>query len=160
MVLACLLAEVEGLEDGDVALVGGAPGAEAGGDGFAVGRDVILGGEGVVAEPFEEGNPSVGIVEGEGVGEGGLDGAGVGPAEEPVLAVGEDAHPDAALPVGLLQVFVELVHVVGVGIEAPGGADATLELDEGVEGRQVDGAARAQGGRVLFDDFIGSGQAG
>ena len=153
-----LVAQVEGLEDGDVAFVGGAPGAEAGGDGAAVGPDVILGGEGVVAEPFEEGNPPVGIVEGEGVGEGGLDGSGVGPAEEPVLAVREDAHADAALLVGLLQVVVELVHVVGV--EAARRADATLELDEGVEGRQVHGATRAQGRGILLDDFIGSGQAG
>ena len=143
-----------------VTLVGAAVGAEVGGDGLAGGGLVFDDGEGVVAEPLEELEPAVGVVEGEGVGEGGLDGAGVGPAEEPVLAVGEDAHTDAPAPVGLLEVVVELVDVVGVGFEAAVGADSALELDEGVEGGEVDGAAGTESRGVFFDHVVGSDKAG
>ena len=59
-----------------------------------------------------------------------------------------------------LQVVVELADVLGVGVEAAGGADPALELDEGVEGGEVDGAAGAQGGRVFFVDFLVLHQAG
>ena len=75
-------------------------------------------------------------------------------------AVGQDAHADAALFLGLGQVVVELVDVVGVGVEAAGGADPALGLDEGVEGGEVDGAAGALRGRVLLDDLVAPGQAG
>ena len=121
-------------------------GPEVGWDGLAGGGLVFDDGEGVVAEPFEELEPTVGVVEGEGVGEGGLDGASVGKAQEPVLAVGEDAHADAPALVGLLQVVVELVDVVGVGIEAAVGADSALELDEGVEASEVDGRREPRAG--------------
>ena len=141
-------------------LVGCAVGTEVGGDGLAGGGLVFDDGEGVVAEPFEELEPTVGVVEGEGVGQGGLDGAGVGKAEEPVLAVGEDALAKFAVSVGLLEVVVELVDVVGVGFEAAAGADSALELDEGVEGGEVDGAAGALGRGVLLDYLVGSDQAG
>ena len=53
-----------------------------------------------------------------------------------------------------------MVDVFGVGVEAAGGADAALELDEGVEGGEVDGAAAAQGGWVFFDDVLGFYEAG
>ena len=101
-----------------------------------------------------------GVVQGEGVGRRGPDGPGVGPAQQPVPAVGQDAHADAALPLRLGQVVVELLYVLGVGVEAAGGAYPALGLDEGVEGGQVDGAAGALGGRVLLDDLIAPGEAG
>jgi len=41
----------------------------------------------------------------------------------------------------VLEIVVELAEVGGVGVEAALGADASLELDEGVQGGQVNGAA-------------------
>ena len=64
--------------------------------------------------------------------------------------VGQDAHAHAALLFGLRQVIVELVDVPGVGVEAACGADPSLELDEGVEGGEVHGAARTLGGWVFL----------
>ena len=63
-------------------------------------------------------------------------------------------------PVGLLEVVVELVDVVGVGFEAAAGADSALELDEGIEGGEVYGAAGILGRGVLLDYLVGSDQAG
>ena len=64
--------------------------------------------------------------------------------------VGQDAHAHAALLFRLRQVVVELLDVLGVGVEAARGADPALELDERVEGGKVHGAARTLGGRVFF----------
>ena len=77
-----------------------------------------------------------------------------------MLAVGKDAHADAALPLGLLQVVVELPDVLGVGLEAGGGADPALDLYEGIEGGEVDGAVGAQRGRVLLVDLVAVDEAG
>ena len=73
-----------------------------------------------------------------------------GPAQQPVLAVGQDAHAHAALLLRLRQIIVELVDVLGVGVEAARGADPSLELDERVEGGEVHGAARTLGGWVFL----------
>ena len=74
--------------------------------------------------------------------------------------VGQDTHADSALLFGLREVVVDLLYIVGVGVESAGGADPALELDEGVESGKVHGAARSLGGRVLLDDLAGSGQSG
>ena len=77
--------------------------------------------------------------------------------------VGQDAHAHAALLFRLFrlrQVVVELVDVLGVGVEAAGGADPAFELDECVEGGEVYGAARALGGRVFLFYFVGFDEAG
>ena len=100
------------------------------------------------------------VLENEGVGVCDFGLTGIGPAEEPVLAVGEDAHADAAVFLGLGEVVVDLVDVFGVGVEAAGGADRAFELDEGVEGGEVDGAAGALGRWVFFDDVLGFYEAG
>ena len=77
-----------------------------------------------------------------------------------MLAVGEDAHADAPALMGLLQVVVQLADVVGVGVHAAGGTDSALELDEGVEGGEVDGAARALGRGIFLDHVVASDKAG
>ena len=48
------------------------------------------------------------------------------PAQQPVLAVGQDAHAHAALLFRLRQVIVELLDVLGIGVEAACGADLRL----------------------------------
>ena len=53
------------------------------------------------------------------------------------------------------KVVVELLDVLGIGVEASRGPDPALELDEGVEGGKVNGAARTLCGRVLLNDLIG-----
>ena len=61
---------------------------------------------------------------------------------------------------GLSQVVVELRDVVRVGVEAAGGANAALDLDEGIERRQVHGAMRPPRGRLLLDDLAVPRQLG
>ena len=148
--------EVERREGGDVAAVGRAVGAEMLAHGLAVGDLVLLGGEGVVAQPLVEGDPAAGLLEPEGVGVGGARGAGARPAQKPVLPVGQDPHADPALLLRLGQVAVELLDVARIGLDTR--PDADLALDERVEGGQVDGAAGAERGMLLLDDLLGLGQ--
>ena len=101
-----------------------------------------------------------GIVQREGIRQHCLYRSGVGPAQQPVLAVGEDAHAYAVLFLRLREVVVELVDVLGVGVEAARGADPALELDERVEGGEVHGAARAFGRRVFLDYLLVLYEAG
>ena len=78
-----------------------------------------------------------------------------------MLAVGEDAHPDArARRLRLRQIVVQLQHIVGAGLEGTGGTHAALELDEGVESREVDGAAGPLGGWSFLDNLVAIGQPG
>ena len=116
--------------------------------------------EGVVAKPIVEGYPEVRVLQREGVWRDRPGRSGIGPAQQPVLAVGEDAHAHAALLFRLRQVIVELVDVLGVGVEAARGADPALELDERVEGGEVHGAARTLGGRVFLDYLLVLYEAG
>ena len=108
----------------------------------------------MIAEPLEEGDPAVCVLQREGVGQGRPDRTGIGPAQQPSPAVREDTHPHPALRPRLLQVVVELLDVLGVGVEASRGPDSALELYERVEGSEVHCAARAMRGRVLLNDLI------
>ena len=116
--------------------------------------------QGVVAQPLVKGDPAVRVFQREGVRRDRPGRSGIGPAQQPVLAVGQDAHAHAALLLRLRQVVVELVDVPGVGVEAARGADPALELDERVEGGEVHGAARAFGRRVFLDDLLVLYEAG
>ncbi len=116
--------------------------------------------QGVVAKPLVEGYPEVRVIKGECVRRDRPGRSGIWPAQQPVLAVGEDAHAHAALLFRLRQVIVELVDVLGVGVEAARGADPALELDERVEGGEVHGAARTLGGRVFLDYLLVLYEAG
>ena len=106
-----------------------------------VGCDVDVGHQGLVSQPFKQAEPLTRVVKGESVGIDSPHRTGVGPAQQPVFSVGQDAHPDAlAQGLGLQQVVVQLLDVRWVGVVAAGGADAALHFDEGVVGRQVYGA--------------------
>ena len=109
---------VEGLEGGDVPLVGGAARSEVLGDSLSVGPYVLQGYQGRVPQPLVEGKPSVRVLQGEGVGAGQTGLACSGPAQKPPLAVGEDAHADPALRRRLSQVVVQLLDVLRVGSAA------------------------------------------
>ena len=141
-------------------LVVRAVGTEVLGDGGPGGLLVLLHREGVVAKPLVEGYPAVGVFKRKGVRWDRPGRSGVGPAQQPVLAVGQDAHAHAALFFQLRQVVVELLDVLGVGVEAAGGADPAFELDERVEGGEVHGAARTLGGRVFLDYLLVFHEAG
>ena len=151
---------VERFQGGDVALVRGTVGTEVLGDALPVGHDVFQRHQRGVPQPFVQRQPPLRLVQGEGVGPRQTRVAGPGPAQQPAPAVGEDAHADPSLRRRLRQVVVQLPHVIGVGFAAGGGADAPLELDEGVQGGQVNGAPAAVRGRVLLDHLLGLGQAG
>ena len=154
-------AGVKGGQGVDVPLVGGALGAEVLLYAGAVGRNAIQGEQGAVPEPFVQRQPSVGRFQGAAVGWGGVDRPGVGPAQQPVPAVGEDAGADAfAGRFGQLQVVVQLLNVGRVGVETAGGADAPLELNESIQSGEVNGAAGAVGRRVFLDDFVALRQPG
>ena len=71
--------------------------AEALCDGGAGRLLVSFCGESMVAEPLEEGDPAVCVLQRKGIGQGRPDRTGVGPAQQPSLAVGEDAHAHPAL---------------------------------------------------------------
>ena len=75
------------------------------------------------------------------------------------FAVGEDAHANPALRRRLGQVVVKLPDVLWIGVDASRGPDPAFELDEGVEGGKVYGAARTFCRRVLLNDLIGPDEA-
>ena len=98
---------------------------------LAAGLDLIGRAEGVIAEPLVESDPVVRAFKDERVGGLGTDGASSRPPQEPVFAVGQDAHPHAAP--GLLrclEVAVELLDPAGLRLRIAG---AALELHVGVE---------------------------
>ena len=109
---------VEGLEDRDVALVGGAVGAETLRDGLAIGRRALHRGKGLVAEPLVKRDPAVRVLESEAVRRDRPDRPGAGPAQQPVLSVGQNAHAHPASALRLGQVIVELLDVIRIGVEA------------------------------------------
>ncbi len=92
----------------------------------------MLGGEGLFLQPLVKPEPVALGFEGEQVWHNRSDGAGLGPAQEPVLAVGEDAHADPSGVFRLLQVSVELGDMVGMGTAM--GADALFGFQKGVQG--------------------------
>ena len=105
-------AGVEAGQGADVALAGGAGRAQVLLHRLAVGWNAIQGKEGVVPQPFVEGQPAVGGFQGKEPGARQSGRAGVGPAQQPALAVGEDAHADAlAGGAGLRQVVVQLGYI-------------------------------------------------
>ena len=114
----------------------------------------------MVAQPFVQDEPAVGILQCEGVRRYRIGLSGAGPAQQPVLAVGQDAHAHAAFLFRLRQVIVELLDVPGIGVEAAGGTDPAFELDERVEGGEVHGAAGTFGRRVFLDDLLVFHEAG
>ena len=154
-------AGVELGQGAEVALAGGAGGAQVLFHRLAVDGDAFQGKEGVVAQPFVEERPAVGGFQGKEPGARQAGRAGAGPAQQPALAVGEDAHTDAlAGGAGLFQVVVQLGDMGRVGGAAGGGADAALEFNEGVQGGEVHGLAAAVGGRVFLHDGVALRQAG
>ena len=153
-------AGVKGGQGVDVPLVGGALGAEVLLYAGAVGGNAVQGEQGAVPEPFVQRQPPVRF-QGEAVGRGGVDRPGVGPAQQPVPAVREDAGSDAfAGGLGKLQVVVQLFNVGRVGVETAGGADAPFELDKGIQSGEVNGATGVVGRRVFLDDLFAFNQAG
>ena len=151
---------VEGFQGGDVALVRGTVRTEVIGDAFPVGYDVFQRHQRGIPQPFVQRQPPVRLLQREGVGPRRTRRAGPGPAQQPAPPVGEDAHAHPPLRRRLRQVVVQLPHVIGVGFAAGGGADPPLELDEGVQRGQVNGAPAAIRGRVLLDHLLRLGQAG
>ena len=126
-----------------------------------VGGQVVQRGQGLVAEPFIEGNPILGLFQHEGVGKGGVYRAGAGPAEQPILAVGQHAHADAlAGLLGFGEVVVQLPDVFRVGVESADGSQPALDFDEGVQGGEVNGAAGTLRRRVFLHNLLSLGQAG
>ena len=78
-----------------------------------------------------------------------------------MFSVGENSHADAsARRLRLSQVVVQLLYVFRVGIETTGGTDAALELNKGVEGRQVNGLSGPFGRWSFLDDLVTFGQPG
>ena len=98
-----------------------------------------------------ESDPTVRAVQSVGVWRGRLNRTGVGPTQQPVLAVCEDSHSHSALFFRLLQVLVQLSDVVGVGVKASCCSDPALEFHKCVEGSQVYGATGTLGRRILLD---------
>ena len=93
-----------------------------------------------VAQPFVEAVTAVGVFESEGVGRRGAPVCRAGAAQQPVLAVGEDAQAGRlALGGEHVEVVVELLFVIVGGVESV--ADSALDLDHEVVGFQVDSAA-------------------
>ena len=148
---------VERPEFGEVLLEAGA-GSEPAAD------LVIVGGDAArferlrdVREPAVEVEPAVGGLELVRVLRVGAEAGHVGPAGDPVAPVGEDAD---ALREGVVagggEVAVELVDVVGIGLESGLGADPPLELEDHVGGGEV--AASAVAGRGFDLDLGGRGQ--
>ena len=88
---------VEGFQGGDVSLVGGAAEAEVPGDPLSIETDSIQGYQGGIPQPLVECEPAVRLLQREGVWQDRPDRPGVGPAQQPPLAVGEDAHANPAL---------------------------------------------------------------
>ena len=79
------------------------------------GDPVILYGKSVIAKPLVESDPAILGIQCEGVRRGYLCRPCAGPAQQPVLAVGQDAHTNPALRLRLRQILVELLHVRGIG---------------------------------------------
>ena len=151
---------VEGFQRGDVPLVGGTVRPEMLGNSVPIRGNVFQGHQSGIAEPFEQGQPSIRIVQGEKVGLGQPYLSGSRPAQQPPFAVGEDAHAYSPLGCRFGQVVVNLIDVGGIGFASAGGAYPALELDEGVQGCQIDGPAGGVRGRVFLDNFFAPGQAG
>ena len=57
--------------------------------------------------------------------------------------------------VGLFQVDVQLIDVGGIRVEAAGGSDSPLHLNEGVECDDVNGLGRSAGGRMFLVNLVG-----
>ena len=94
----------------------------------------------LVAQPFVEVVPALGILKGEGVGRRGAPVGGAGAAQQPVLAVGEDAEARRFAVGGQrAKILVELSFVIVSGLES--GTDPALDLNHKVVGLQVDPAA-------------------
>ena len=72
---------VEGLEGGDVPLVGQAGGAEVSGEAAPGGCDIDVGNQGLVSQPFKQPHPPTGGFKGESVGIDRPDRPRVGPAQ-------------------------------------------------------------------------------
>ena len=152
---------VKGGQGVDVALIGGAFGAKVLLHRVTGRGDAFQGQQRGVAEPLIKSQPTVRRFQNKSVRSDGFHRAGVRPTEEPIPAVGEDPGADAfAAHLGLLEVVVNLIDVCRVGIETAHGADALFELDEGVQGGEVDGTTRCIGRRVFLDDGTGFGQVG
>ena len=83
-----------------------------------------------------------------------------GPAQQPILAVGQDTHPHPALLFRLLQVIVQLPYVFRVRLPSGRRAYPALELHESIQGGEVNGAAGGIRGRVFLLNLIVLGQAG
>ena len=127
----------------------------------AAGRQPFQGEQGVVPQPFVQQQPLFRRFQRKVVRRDGAGGAGAGPAQQPVAAVGQHAHPHPfAVGLGLLQVAVQLGDVFRVGFGGAGSADAPLEFDKGIQRREVDGLAAAVGGRVFLYDGVRLGQPG
>ena len=153
--LAVAVGVVERAEFGEVLLEARA-GAEPAADLFIVGGDIARF-ERLrdVREPAVEVEPALGGFELVGVLRVGAEAGHRRPAGDPVAPVGEDAH---ALREGVVarggEIAVELVDVVGIGLEAGLCADPPLELEDHVGGAEV--AASAVAGRG-FDLDLGPG---
>ena len=112
-----------------------------------------------VPQPLVQQQPLVTRFQHEPIGRCGPHRTGPGPSQQPILAIGENARAHAlAVGFGDLQVVIQLPHVGGIGIEAAGGSDALLELDEGVQRGEINGASTAGGWRILLDDLLAAGQ--
>ena len=148
---------VERAEFGEVLLEARA-GAEPAADLVIVGGDAA-GFERLrdVGEPAVEVEPAVGGLELVCVLRVGAEAGHVGPAGDPVAPVGEDADAlRERVVAGGGEVAVELVDVVGIGLETWLGADPPLELEDHVGGGEV--AASAVAGRCFDLDLGGRGQ--
>ena len=149
---------VQGLEGGNVALVVRAVRSEVFGYRLAAGDNVDLGRECVVAQPLEQERPALRVLKREGIGRRGPYRPRVRPAQQPVLAVGQNSHPNPASLLRLCEVVVQLLHKLWVGIETACRANPSLELDERVERGQVNCTSRPQRRRDLLHDLLALNQ--
>ena len=125
-------------------------------DGLTIEGYLFPGLERLVAQPFVQRKPAIGVFEREPIGAVRLHLARARPAQQPVLPVRQDALADAFPRIlRLFEVTVQLFDVIGVGSQSAGGADPPLEFDERIQRGEVYGAAGAVRWRILLDDLSG-----
>ena len=119
-------------------------------------RNVLTRDERPVPQPLVQAYPAaVPLVQREAKRRCRLDRASAGPAQQPILAVGQNAHARAfAGPLGLSEVVVNLLDVTLGGTEPGPRANPPLDLDERIQRRQVHRPPRCLRWRVLLDDLV------
>ena len=129
-------------------------------DSLSIGLFTLQGDQSRIPQPLPESKPAVRLLQGEGVGACQTDLSCSGPAQQPPLAVGEDAHANPALRRRLSQVVVQLLDVQR-GLGSPPDAVPMRRLNSMKVSRAVEvvnGAARGTRGRVLLDHPLAPGE--